>query len=339
VLVVAIAASEVAGACGREVAGGSGLKGSILVSGSSTVEPISTRAAELFNDVEPGVEVTIDGPGTGDGFKRFCQGDVDIADASRRIMPEEQARCTDKRIDYVELVVAIDGLAVLTNARTGTLQCLSIADLYALVGPESKGFTSWTDAQALATELGSKTVMPSTRLKITAPGTESGTYDSFVELVIAPIATERVAAGLLDPADEKATRPDYTSASDDNTILANIEGTKGALGWVGFAFAEEGGDQVREVAIDAKGDGHCVAPTAATIADGTYPLARELFVYVNAEHLRREPALVAYLDFYLGDGYQKAVTTALGTIGYVPLPAARLAQTRAAWAGASRGRA
>jgi phosphate transport system substrate-binding protein len=310
----------------------SGSGGSVIVSGSSTVEPISTRAAELFNDVDPSIDITVDGPGTGDGFLRFCRTEIDISNASRPIKPEEEKTCTERGVRWIELKVAFDGLSVLTHPANREVSCVSLADLYALLGPESRGVGTWSGAEPLARELGSSTVFPSSRLRITAPGTESGTYDSFVELAIAPIAKQRAAAGHLEAAGHVATRPDYTSASDDNTILTNIQGTPGALGWVGFAFAEEAGDRVRELEIDPAGDGRCVKPSVETIADGSYPLARPLYVYVNLDRAQANPALVSYLDFYLGEAYHRSVTTALGTTGYVPLPDDLLAETRRLWA-------
>jgi phosphate transport system substrate-binding protein len=338
-LSLAVAMAGLAGlltGCTSGSASASGLHGTLVISGSSTVEPISTRAAELFNDREPNVDITVDGPGTGDGFKRFCKGDVDIADASRKIKDEEKADCAAEGVEYVELPIAFDGLAVMTDHKNDSVSCLNLADLYALIGPESKGVSTWAQAMPLAHELGSNTELPDKKLKITAPGTESGTYDTFVQLVVAPIAKQRVAAGKLKAADADVTRPDYTSASDDNTILANVEGQTGSLGWIGFAFAAEAGDHVRDIAISKVG-GQCVNATTETIANGSYPLARTLYVYVNKASLHAKPALAAYVDFYLGDGYQKSVTTALGTFGYVPLPAAQLAQTVAAWNAAKQG--
>ena len=134
--------------------------GEIIVSGSSTVEPISTGVAEAFAAMNPDFNFEVTGPGTGDGFKRFCAGETDISDASRKIKDEEAKLCADAGIEYVELKVAIDGMSVLTSVNNTAVACLSFADLYALIGPESTGFAKWSDAAALAKELGSNTTLP-----------------------------------------------------------------------------------------------------------------------------------------------------------------------------------
>ena len=157
--------TEAAATDGAEV---SDVEGSIFVTGSSTVEPISVRTAELFADVAPNVDVSVEGPGTGDGFKKFCAGEADISDASRAIKDEEAATCAEAGIEFIELAVAIDGLTVVTNPNNDAVECLSFADLYALLGPESTGFANWSDAQALATELGSTSQLPDAELVVSA---------------------------------------------------------------------------------------------------------------------------------------------------------------------------
>lgn len=305
--------------------GGGGGGGAIVISGSSTVEPISSRVAELFDDAGNTASITVDGPGTGDGFELFCAGETDISDASRPIKAEEAENCEANGIEFIELQVAYDGMAVLTNANNDAVECLSFEDLYALMGPESTGFSNWSDAQELATELGSDTQFPDASLDITAPGTESGTYDSFIEIALEGIGEERAEAGAISEDDAATTRPDYSSQSNDNAILSGIEGSDSSFGWVGFAFAEEAGDSVKELEIQNE-DGECIAPTAETIADGTYPLSRSLYIYVNAGNAESNTTLVDYVDFYLGDGY-----AAVEEVGYIPLPADLLAETQATW--------
>ncbi len=155
------------------------VEGEVNISGSSTVEPMSVRAAELFEEVAPDVIVNVDGPGTGDGFQLFCAGETDISDASRQIKDEEAATCAEAGIEYIELEVGIDGITVMTNPANETVDCVNFGDLYSLFGPESEGFSNWSDAQALADEVGGSLTMPDASLDITVPGTESGTYDSF----------------------------------------------------------------------------------------------------------------------------------------------------------------
>jgi phosphate transport system substrate-binding protein len=305
------------------------LEGTINISGSSTVEPVTIKAAELFEDVAPDVVVNVDGPGTGDGFKLFCAGETDISDASRAIKDEEAASCKAKGIEYVELKIAFDGLTVLTNPKNTAVQCLNFADLYALVGGESNGFKQWSDAAPLAKELGSGTTLPSAPLTISGPGTESGTYDSFIELALADIAEER-------GKDDAPIRTDYAGQAQDNVIIQGIAGSETSLGWVGFAFAEENQDKVKEVAVAGEAGSECVEPSVETIADGSYPLSRPLFIYVNKAKLASNPALGPFVDHYLGEAYEESVTKAFGETGYVALPAAELTATRDVWK-AARG--
>ena len=219
-----------------------GVTGSIIVSGSSTVEPISSAIAEALKAANPDFNYTVTGPGTGDGFKTFCAGETDISDASRKIKDEGEADvCAAAGIEYVELAIAYDGITILTSPDTA-LECLSFADLYALTGPESTGFKKWTSASALAKELGSNTAFPDGDLALTGPGEESGTYDSYLELVLDKIGTERKTT---DPtAKHTLTRPDYIASANDNAIIEGIA-TPGSLGWVGFAFAEENAGPVQ----------------------------------------------------------------------------------------------
>jgi phosphate transport system substrate-binding protein len=296
--------------------------GTINVSGSSTVEPVSTAVAELVKATNPGFNFTVTGPGTGDGFKTFCKGETDISDASRKIKDEEAATCAAAGIEYTELKIAYDGMTVMTSPDNSAVECLSFADLYALTGPQSQGFDKWSSATELAKSLGSNTVFPDADLSITGPGEESGTYDSYVELVITPIATAQT------PPQEKATRPDYVASANDNAIIAGVAGSPSSLGWVGFAYAQENKDKIKELGVAKEPNGTCVQPTEATIADGSYPLSRSLYIYVNKAKAASNPAVAGYVDFYLADG---TISKVLETVPYVNLPATDLDATRSAW--------
>ena len=300
------------------------LSGEVIVSGSSTVEPISVAVAEMFAEQAPDVTVNVDGPGTGDGFKLFCDGETDISDASRPIKDEEAEACAASGVEYVELKIAFDGLTVMTNPNNDSVTCLTLADLYALSGPESEGVNNWKDAQSLATELGSTTTFPDLDLTMVAPGEESGTYDSFIELALADPAEKRVEEGKITEDEAGATRPDYQASGDDNVIVQGIEGADGSFGWVGFAYAQATEGKVKELEVDG-GDG-CVGPTADTIADASYPLSRSLYIYVNKAKAEANPAIAAYVDFYLNDGL-----SAVEEVGYVPLPDEEIATTQSAW--------
>jgi phosphate transport system substrate-binding protein len=322
----AAAPSTGASAVAPSTGSGGAVAGTINVSGSSTVEPISTGVAEALAATNPDFKYTINGPGTGDGFKTFCKGETDISDASRKIKDEEVAACASAGIEYIELQVAYDGMTVMTNPSNTAVTCLSFQDLYALIGPESTGFKKWSDASALAKELGSNTVFPDADLTITGPGEESGTYDSFVEIALDKIADPR---GKLDPATKHTTtRPDYIASANDNTIIEGIAGSPTSLGWVGFAFAEENKDKVAEIGVANAANGTCVLPSAETIAAASYPLSRGLFIYVNKAKAAANPAVKAYVDFYLADG---TISSVLEAVPYVNLPADKLAASRTAW--------
>jgi len=330
-LAIPLAGIMMLGACSSEdAAGGS----SVNISGSSTVAPISTRVAELWE--ESGVEATVnvDGPGTGDGFVLFCEGETDISNASRAIKEEEAAACEENGVEYIELKIAFDGLSVITNPAN-TVACLNFTDLYAIAGAESQGITTWEDAGVLATSLGSDTAFPSGSLDITAPGEESGTYDSFVEIALGDVAEAQFEAGKITEDQIETTRPDYQSSGDDNIIIQGIEGSPTSFGWVGLAFAEQAGDGVREIPIAAEVGGECVAPSAETVADGTYPISRPLFIYVSASAAKDNQTVADYVDFYLSDDGIVAVSE----VGYVELPEDQLEATRATWSERTTGSA
>jgi phosphate transport system substrate-binding protein len=304
--------------------GGGGVSGDIVISGSSTVEPISSLVAELFHDTNPDVTVNVDGPGTGDGFALFCGGETDISDASRPIEDTEAKTCKDAGIKYVELEIGLDGITVMTNPANDAVTCLNKGDLYALLGPESEGFANWSDADTLAKKVGGTDSFPDAPLDITGPGEESGTYDAMITL--AGIDVTALAQGVPE---DKATalRPDYQSSPNDNVIIQGIEGSDSSLGWVGFAYAQNAGTGVKELQVDG-GDG-CIAPTYDTISDASYPLSRSLYIYVNTAKVAANPALKAFVDYYLSDEGIQAVNQA----GYVDLPADRLDAARATWSG------
>jgi phosphate transport system substrate-binding protein len=298
----------------------------IFVSGSSTVEPISARIADAFSSKHPEIAVRVEGPGTGDGFEMFCSGESDISDASRPIKAEEVEKCQAAGIEFAELKVAIDGLSVLTST-TNEVDCLSFADLYALLGPESIGFDNWAEANKLARELKSAldpaeygeihAPYPNLELTVTAPGEESGTFDSFTELVLEDISELREEDGL--------PRPDYQASPNDNVILDGIAGSDGSLGWAGYAFARDNRTKVKILEVDA-GKG-CVPATPDTIAAGEFPISRALYIYVSLDKAATNVELVQFVDYYLSDEGIANVPE----VGYVSLTDADLEATREAW--------
>ena len=314
----------IAAACGGSSSGDTGgdLSGEIVVSGSSTVEPITSLAAEAFQGQNPDVSISVDGPGTGDGFELFCNGDTDVSDASRPIKLDEEAPVCEKNgVEFIEIKVAIDGISVITSPDNSDVSCLDYKDLYALLGPESKGFKTWSDANELAAKLGAANApYPDVPLAVTAPGEESGTYDSFAELVLADTTEEQ---GLSE--DQAVPRPDYQSSPNDNVIITGVADTSSFLGWVGYAFYQQNEDNVKALEVDG-GEG-CVAPTEETLADGSYPISRDLFIYVNKKSAEENQALAAFIDFYVSEEGLTAVADA----GYVNQPSEEMDASIAAW--------
>jgi phosphate transport system substrate-binding protein len=323
----------VATACGDDGGGGGGgASGEVLVSGSSTVEPITSLVAENFQGENPDVTIQVDGPGTTDGFVLFCEGSTDISDASRAIDPEEVTTCEDAGINYAELYIAIDGLSVIVP--TGSpVECLTFNDLYAIFGPESADFSTWGDAADFSTSLGGETGIPSdldgTDLNITRPGEESGTYGSFIEIVTEPIAEEQGVGE--DDVATLAVGPFTQQSGNDNFIVDGVAGSEGGVGFVGIAFADENSDRVAEVQVDG-GDG-CVAPDEGTISSGEYPISRPLFIYPNTDKAAESDSVTAFVDFYLSDtGYDLVPES-----GYIQIPQADWDATNQVWEDAKAG--
>ncbi len=314
-LLLVLTLALVAAACGGDddSGGGEGLSGEILVSGSSTVEPISSLNAEKFQSENPGVSIAVDGPGTSDGFELFCNGETDISDASRPIEEEEIAACEENGVEFVELKVAIDGLSVITSADNSGVECVDFLDLYALLGPESEGFSNWSDANDLAEEIGAPNApYPDAPLEVTAPGEESGTFDSFAEIVLEDIAVDE----RKQSEDGPFVRADYTASANDNVIIEGISGSPTSLGWVGYAFYQNNSDTVKALQVSHETENvSCTAPDPDTISSGEYPIARDLFIYVKKESIDNKPEVEAFVDLYLGDdGF-----TSVGEVGYVDL--------------------
>ena len=317
--------TDTSAADGGSATTASGEAGGIVVSGSSTVEPVTALAAQNWGADNPDMAISVEGPGTGDGFARFCNNETDISNASRAIDEDEIALCEEAGVEYVELLIGLDGLTVITSPNNAEVTCLDFNDLYALVGPESEGFANWSDANDLAAELGAGNApYPEAPLVITAPGEESGTYDFFVETVIEPIQEERAPEDLDgDGENDYFTRADYQASPNDNVIIEGVAGNDTSLGWVGFAFFTANEGTVTALEIDG-GEG-CVVPSIETVADGSYPISRPLFIYVKTTDLASRPELVSFVDFYLGDEGISATAEA----GYVDTP--DLEATRTAW--------
>ncbi|HEX4811615.1 MAG TPA: phosphate ABC transporter substrate-binding protein PstS family protein [Nonomuraea sp.] len=253
--------------------GAAQLSGQVKVDGSSTVAPLSSAAYEFFAEQQPGVNVTVGTSGTGGGFEKFCNGEIDIADASRPIKDEEKAACEAKGVKYAELTVATDALTVVVNKENTWATCLTVDQLKKIWEPGAeKKITSWNQVDPK---------FPNEPLKLFGPGTDSGTFDYFTDAI---------------NGEEGASRKDYSPSEDDNVIVQGVEGTKGGLGYFGFTYFEENAGKLTAVQVDS-GNG-CVAPSVQTAQDGTYaPLARPLFVYPAVASVKR-PEVAGFLDYY-----------------------------------------
>ena len=221
------------------------------------------------------MSASVDGPGTGDGFVLFCEGKTDISDASRQIEDEEATACKKAGIHYVELEIGLDGITVMTNPANDGVDCLNKGDLYALFGPESDGFDNWSDANELATAGRRAPELP----RRAADDRRARRGVRHLRLVHRRSPGSRTGRAPRGPEDKAASlRPDYQSSPNDNVIIQGIEGSDSALGFVGFAYADQQGDSIKKLQIDG-GDG-CVEPSAGD------DLRRHLPAVANAVHLR-----------------------------------------------------
>jgi phosphate transport system substrate-binding protein len=301
-LVLGLIAALLLAGCGRsdkESKGGSNgdLSGRISADGSSTVGPFVTTAAEDFQKEQSGVQVTVGISGTGGGFERFCRGETDLSDASRPIEGDERAICEKNGVEFIEIQVANDGIAIVVNKQNDWAKCLSVEQLQKIWKPGSK-IDSWRDLDAK---------LPDEQLKLAGPGTDSGTFDFFTKEI---------------NGEEGASRTDYQPSENDNVIVQAVAGDKGGLGYFGLSYAEQNSSQLKTLEVD--GGRGCVAPTRSTVQSGKYtPLSRPLFVYAKKDALER-PEVKAFLDFTLGHQTEIA-----GDI-FVPLTAEQLAKAHTA---------
>lgn len=249
----------------------------MLIDGSSTVEPLSSAAAELYQGQNPGVNVTVGTSGTGGGFQKFCNGETDISNASRPISDSEKQQCAAKGIKYEEIQVANDALTVVTNPQNTWASCLTVAQLKAMWAPGSQVKT-WNQVDPS---------FPPEPLALFGPGADSGTFDYFTDEI---------------NGEEGASRTDYSPSENDNVTVQGVSGNRGALGYFGYSYFEENAQRVK--AVQVNGGQGCVTPSAATVQDGTYkPLARPLFIYASDAGLRK-PQVVSFTEFYLAQNDQ-----------------------------------
>lgn len=262
----------------------------VSVDGSSTVYPISEAAAEGYmRDAQVMLRASVGESGTGGGFKKFCRNELHVVGASRPILARELESCRKAGVTFIEIPIAFDALSVVVHPDNPVTE-ITVDELKTIWAPDSQGKVNrWQDVNAR---------FPDTPLTLYGPGTASGTFDYFTEAVVGKA---------------KASRSDYTPSEDDNVLVQGLSADRGALGYFGMSYYTENKDKVRALAISYKG-GPAVYPTAETVQSGAYkPLARPLFIYVNADALRLEP-VATFARFYV-DNAAKLATQ----VGFVPL--------------------
>ena len=270
---------------------GSGPSGEIRIDGSSTVFPISEAVAEEFRAEDPSIRVTVGVSGTGGGFQKFLRGDTDINNASREIQPSEIKTAEQNGVDYIQLSVAYDGLAVVVHPENDWVDHFTVEELKTIWEPSAQGtVTSWNDIRE---------EWPNEELHLFGPGVASGTYDYFTETIVG---------------ESGASRGDFTASEDDNVLVQGVSTDQNALGFFGLAYYEENSDRLQIVGID-NGEGAPVEPSIQTVSNGTYaPLSRPLFIYVSKEAAQREN-VQRFVNFYLDVAADLAKQA-----GYVPMP-------------------
>jgi len=270
------------------------ISGPIEITGSSTVYPLTARIAEEFHAEGSPAQIDIKVTGTGGGLRSFCNGDdVDIVNASRPITDDEIAACRTVERDPVGFQVGVDALAVVVHPENTFVEALTFAQLASIFRGEA---IRWSEVDPS---------YPDEPIAVYSPGVDSGTFDYFVDEVLggdgAPL--ESLAGAVL--------------SEDDTELVRGIEGNPNAIGYFGYAYYQAEGDLLRAVPID--GGGGPVAPGEGAVTDGSYPLARPLFVYTSAQTLQQHPAAAAFLSYYL-----QSVADVVADVGYFSMPEAAL---------------
>lgn len=271
---------------------GGGSTESVSVDGSSTVFPLSEAVAEEFMEDNARTRVNVGVSGTGGGFSKFLRGETAINDASRAISPDEIEKAEANGIEYIELPVAYDGVAVIVHPENDWVDCLTVEELRELWRPESS-IDRWNQLRS---------EFPDRPIELYGPGTASGTFDYFTEAIVG---------------ESGATRSDFTASEDDNVLVQGITGTPSSLGYFGLAYYENNKEDLKALAIDPderNSGASCVTPSAQTVQDGSYrPLSRPLFIYVNPAKIT--PTVESFVEFYLKNASELA-----SEVGYVAMP-------------------
>src|ERR671919_581695 len=272
-----LALSLVLAACGGSAGGESGggqVSGTINIEGSSTVQPITQAAAELFREENPDAKIEVGGAGTSDGFEAFCQGDTQISDASRPIdVAEEVPVCEENGVEYIEIPVAYDGISVVVNKQGNDwAKDITSEELKKIWEPAAEDkITKWSQVRS---------DWPDRPLNLYGPGTESGTYEFFNETIVAN-------------EEEVSRQSDVEMSEDDNVLVQGVSGDPNALGYFGYSYYENNLDTLRALAVDG------VKPTEDSIRSEEYLLSRPLFIYVSTDALKNNEAVKPFVDFYV----------------------------------------
>jgi len=281
--------SSCGGGTGKNGKGGS-LEGRIRVDGSSTVYPITEAIAEEYRSEQPSVRVTVGISGTGGGFKKFSRGETDISDASRPIKEGEIEQCKKNGVEFVELKVAYDGLAVIVNPENNWVDNITVEELKKIWEPKAQeNITRWNQIRE---------EWPDKKINLYGPGVASGTYDYFTKVIVGKSGS---------------SRGDFTASEDDNVLVQGVAGDKYGLGFFGLAYYEENQEKLQLIPVD-NGSGP-VKPSIKTVSKNTYkPLSRPVFIYVSKESAKKE-SVRDFVEFYLTHAKNIAKD-----VGYVPLP-------------------
>jgi phosphate transport system substrate-binding protein len=307
---IALPLSLLLGACGggQSEQPGSGSAaaptGVIKIDGSSTVYPVTEAVAEEFGRATGNRDVTVGIAGTGGGFQKFCRDEIDIADASRPISSAESDACAKTGVQFIELPIAYDGLAIVVNPKNTWAASMTVAELKKLWEPAAQGkILRWNQVRP---------GWPDREIHLFGAGVDSGTFDYFTEAIMGKV-------------DE--SRGDYTSSEDDNVIVQGVSGDEGALGYFGYAYYSENKGKLKLVAVDDGDDSNGkgpIEPSLETVKNGTYrPLSRPIFIYPRVASLEK-PEVRSFVEFYLNKG-----VPLVSEVGYVPLTDQEYTQVRA----------
>ncbi len=312
VVVSVLALAFVLAACGSSAGGGEGgggeaISGNIAIEGSSTVQPITQAAAELFREEYPEARIEVGGAGTSDGFEAFCQGDTQISDASRPIdVAEEVPVCEENGVEFIEIPVAYDGISVVVNKQNDWATEVTSEELKTMWEPAAEDkITQWSQVRS---------DWPDRELSLYGPGTESGTYEFFNEFIVGN--------------EEEVNRSDYEASEDDNVLVQGVAGDENALGYFGYSYYVNNRDTLKLLSVDG------VKPTEDSIRTGKYLLSRPLFIYVSTDALENNKAVKPFVDFYLSE---QNLSRLVQAAKYVTLPGSLAQESRAQYEDRSTG--